>query len=338
MLSRLIARATLLATALSSAHVSHAHHSQSAFSDELTEFVGVLSDVRWINPHVILTLDVADAGESAGRWTFEIDSIYMLLRSGVSRELLPVGQEIRLAGYRSNTDPREALGMNMLLPDGREALLLGRARPLWTDDVLGLPVGATSNNTVVANTAAENRGIFRVWSSPRPAERAMHLPFRETAVAARSTFDLMDNFATRCEPEGLPRLLRNPHPFEFVDRGAEILMRSQLYDLVRTIRMNETAVPDDAPASPLGYSIGRWDDGVLVVETSRINWPYFDNIGTPQSENVALIERYTLSDDQSRLDYHVTVTDPATFTEDATIAGYWLALGEPILRYECLAD
>ena len=338
MMNRTIVSAMLLAAALSLVPVGHAHHSQSAFSDELTEFVGVLSDIRWINPHVILTLDVAGAGESSGRWAFEIDSIYMLLRSGVSRELFQLGQEVRLAGYPSNTDPREALGMNMLLPDGREALLLGRARPLWTDDVLGRPVGATSNNTVVANTAAEDRGIFRVWSSPRPAERTMHLPFRQAAIAARSDFDLIDNFATRCEPEGLPRLLRNPHPFEFVDRGAQIVMRSQLYDLERTIRMSETSIPDNAPASPLGYSIGRWDDGTLVVETSQINWPYFDNIGTPQSENVTVIERYTLSDDQGRLDYHITVSDPETFTDDATIEGYWLALGEPILRYECLAD
>jgi hypothetical protein len=334
-MGRIASLTTLVVIACFSSQATHAHHSQTFFSDELTEFVGVLVDVRWFNPHVVLSLDVTEGSESAGRWSFEIDSIYVLQRTGVSRDLFPIGQQVRLAGYPSNADPREALGTNLLLPDGREVLLLGRARPVWTDDVLGLPVGATANNTVLPNTADEDRGIFRVWSSPRPADRTMHLPFRDTAIAARREFDLTDNFAIRCEPEGLPRLMRNPHPFEFVDRGAEILMRSELYDLVRTIRMDETSVPDDAPASPLGYSIGRWDNGTLVIETSRINWPYFDNIGTPQSESIELVERYTLSDDQSRIDYQITVTDPATFTEPATIAGYWLALGEPIEPYEC---
>lgn len=31
----------------------------------------------------------------------------------------------------------------------------------------------------------------------------------------------------------------------------------------------------------------------------------------------------------------VTVTDPATFTRPARLSGYWLALGESILRYDC---
>ncbi len=318
--------------------LTRAHHSQTFFADELSEFVGELVDVRWVNPHVILTVDVAQDADASGRWRFEIDSIYVLKRTGVTQAMFPLGQQVRLAGYRSNADPREALGTNLLLPDGREVLLLGRARPQWTDDVLGVPVGATANNTVLPDTAAEDRGIFRVWSVPRPADRDMHLPFRAEAIAARSAFDLTDNFAIRCEPEGLPRLLRNPHPFEFVDRGAEILMRSELYDLVRTIHMNTTAVPDDVAASPLGYSLGHWDDGSLVIETSRINWPYFDNIGTPQSEHVEVVERYTLSADQSRLDYVITVSDPATFTDTATIAGHWLALGEPIEPYQCSID
>jgi len=35
------------------------------------------------------------------------------------------------------------------------------------------------------------------------------------------------------------------------------------------------------------------------------------------------------------LDFHVTVTDPATFTEPATYEYYWLALGETIEPYRC---
>ena len=48
-----------------------------------------------------------------------------------------------------------------------------------------------------------------------------------------------------------------------------------------------------------------------------------------------MVERFTLTDDQNRLDYHLTVVDPATFTEPATITGHWLALGEEIAPFEC---
>jgi hypothetical protein len=44
------------------------------------------------------------------------------------------------------------------------------------------------------------------------------------------------------------------------------------------------------------------DDGV--------NWPYYDTIGTPQSNAVEITERFALSGDQTRLDFLITVRDP----------------------------
>ena len=129
--------------------------------------------------------------------------------------------------------------------------------------------------------------------------------------------------------------MRNPHPFEFVNQGAEIILRSELYDLERTIHMDRTAASQDHPASSLGYSVGSWDGDTLVVETTLINWLWFDNIGTPQSEDVEITERFRLSQNQSRVDYHITIIDPSTFLDPATIEGHWLALGENIEPYEC---
>ena len=156
----------------------------------------------------------------------------------------------------------------------------------------------------------------------------------EAAIAARDAWDPIDNYAERCEPEGMPRIMRNPHPFEFIDHDSEISLASELYDLVRTIHMG-SAPPPNAPASPLGYSTGRWEGNALIVTTTRINWPYFDNIGTPQSEAVEMQETFTVSDDQTRLDYRLRVTDPGTFTEPAIFERFWLALGERIELYDC---
>ncbi len=46
-----------------------------------------------------------------------------------------------------------------------------------------------------------------------------------------------------------------------------------------------------------------------------------------------ITEVFTLSDDQQRLDYHMTVTDPELFAEPATvIETYWVALGEALVQ------
>ena len=198
------------------------------------------------------------------------------------------------------------------------------------------PATPRGSGTQTVDAASENLGIFRVWSAlPDGAGQWMNFPFTEAAIAAREEWDPIDNYAERCEPGGMPRIMRNPHPFEFIDNGTEISLVSELYDLVRTIHMDHSAPPSGEPASPLGYSTGRWEGSSLIVATTRINWPYFDNIGTPQSETVEMLETFTVSADQARLDYRLTVTDPGTFTEPAVFERYWLALGERIELYDC---
>jgi hypothetical protein len=111
-------------------------------------------------------------------------------------------------------------------------------------------------------------------------------------------------------------------------------LRAELYDAERLIHVNVAAAPADAPPSRLGYSLGSWDGEELAVTTSQIDWPFFENAGTPQSTAVELVERYRLSEDQARLSLRVTVMGATTFTTPATIESHWL-LGHTIDRYDC---
>jgi hypothetical protein len=117
-----------------------------------------------------------------------------------------------------------------------------------------------------------------------------------------------------------------------------ILLRTELYDIERIIHMDRSAPPPNEAPSRLGYSVGAWENRTLVVKTSRINWPYFDTIGTRQSPGIEVVERFELSPDQSRIDVTMTITDPNTFTRPAVLKGYWLALGDKLLRYDCQAE
>ncbi len=73
------------------------------------------------------------------------------------------------------------------------------------------------------------------------------------------------------------------------------------------------------------------------MTTTRINWPFFDDRGTPQADGVEIVERFTISDDETRLDYSAVIVDPATFTEPATMTnGHWRWVpGEKIEPYNC---
>ena len=305
-----------------------AHHSTAFYSDETVEVEGELVAVKWRNPHVVWQFKVTnDAGEEE-TWNMEGASTYPLKRAGVTRDLFVPGDRIKVAGQKSKREKNVMLATNMLLPDGRELLLWGNIAARFGD----------ASKLVDAST--EMKGLFRVWSTPSELFRVIQkrlsgLPYSDAALASRDDWNPIDNFVMRCEQEGMPRIMVNPHPFEFIDNGETITLHTELYDIYRTIHMDGSA-PADQDESHLGYSAGSWEGDALVIRTSRINWPYFDNIGTKQSTDVDVVERFSLNADQSRLNLHMTITDPFTFTEPAVVEGYWLALGEEMPPpYDC---
>jgi hypothetical protein len=128
----------------------------------------------------------------------------------------------------------------------------------------------------------------------------------------------------------------HPTPIEFVDEGEQIIMRIHEHDLARTIHMAPTGNSVEQPATPLGYSIGDWDGGTLVVTTTRVDWPFSDEVGTPQTDAVELIERFTVTEDQSRLDYELTATDPAVLLRPSVRTAHWMwVAGVEIEPFEC---
>ena len=108
-------------------------------------------------------------------------------------------------------------------------------------------------------------------------------PLTDAAKKSRAAFNpLTDTVAPGCRPKGMPTIMEQPYPMEFVRKGDAILLRLEEYDTVRTIDMAPRAKVDSLPKTLLGRSTGRWDGETLIVTTSRIDWPYFDPSGIPQ--------------------------------------------------------
>ena len=99
----------------------------------------------------------------------------------------------------------------------------------------------------------------------------------------------------------MPFAMQNRFPIEFVDETETIVLRLEMWQYLTNDHMDEDADERSPQSSPLGYSVGRFDNDTLIVSTTRIDWPYFDEIGTPQSPEIEAEERFTLSDDESFL-------------------------------------
>lgn len=329
--------------------ISAAHHAGAAIYDPtaMTQIEGEVTRIFWRNPHVRLVVMATDSDGKEAEWRVESNSVSILSRMGVSKDLLAVGNHIRIAGWPARRKVNGMFATNMLLPDGKEVLLAPRATPRWSDETLGTNEAWVSDGDA-SGSDYEADGIFRVWSTNMANPDSFPLfkdvvvvednyPLTDKAREAREDWDpVADNPYLGCTPMGMPRVMGQPYPIEFVDRGDQILLRIELYDIERTIKLKSSANADGILASSLGYSVGEWKGGTLIVNTTRVNWPYFDQSGVPLSNAAEIIEHFTPSEDGSRLQYRITVTDPETFTKPVSLRKYWAwRPSEVIQKFEC---
>jgi hypothetical protein len=120
-----------------------------------------------------------------------------------------------------------------------------------------------------------------------------------------------------CVPGGFPWIydVAMLEPFEIVQSPKKIVMLFATDGRWRQIFMDGRKNPEGAPDSFMGYSTGRWEGDVLVVETigiSDLNW--IDRLGHPHTDALRVEERIRkVSPD--RLDVDLLFDDPKTYTK-----------------------
>lgn len=316
-----------------------AHHSRATFYDmsRMIELEGEITRVQWRHPHVRYWIQ-ADAAYGGAVWELETTPPSLLERYGIDPDVLTVGMRVRVAGPPSKLDVNVMEVSHVLLPDGREVLLHTGLPPRWSTDTIERVLQEFTEDAVRAAEATAT-GIFRVWSRVPQGVRSpfwlSSYPLTAAARAAQAAWDPVTETETGCKPKGMPRTMSNGWPFEFADEGDRIRLLIEEFDIVRIIHLREEV--SDVARSPWGYSLGYWDDGDLIVTTTHIDSFDFGTAGIPLSGDVKIVERFSLSADERRLDYEMTVTDPATFTEPVTQQSYWIwRPGETVKPYGCI--
>ena len=315
------------------------HHARFGFDDSaLVEVEGTVESVFWRNPHIrFMVRRVTDAGEDE-LWEMEGGPVNALERAGIDSAAIQVGARVTVLGLVSRLDEHSMLPVHLTRGGGAPIVLArDRAEAFGLLDAGAEPARVIGEEEI-ESAIREANGIFRVWTNiGRTQTRSSH-PLTAAARAAKESWDQpSDDLALRCQPAGMPEAMVSPFPIEILEEGDNIIMRLEEWDNVRVVRMGEEGGIDPEPSSRLGYSIGEWEGRTLIVKTNRIDYPYLDDRGTPQSEAVEIEERFTLSADETRLDWTATVVDPNTLIEPTTLPNMhweWVP-GEKVKPYNC---
>ena len=326
------------------AQVAIAHHSSIGIYDEENpvEIQGIVTEIRWRNPHPSYTVAVMDEQGEAVDWLVETGSISTLRLRGVDRDFIRVGDRVHLAGQSSLRGRSEMFAENMLLPDGREVLLRAVSKPYW-------PAGRSGNiyeRGVDEDRGAQGRataqGMFRVWTpifndpEAYPLYSSGITQLTAQARTIKAQYDPRGSGFTECRAKGMPYIMASAYPLEFIAQGENILIRIEEFDTERLVHMNAPPVAVPESYTLLGHSRGRWEGDALVVETDGIEASYLYSDGTPQSRSINLVERFEMNDAEERLYYTLSITDPESFTETLEFSRYWV--WQPDIRiqpYRC---
>ena len=142
----------------------------------------------------------------------------------------------------------------------------------------------------------------------------------EQNIAGLKDGSVVDNARRYCVPDGLPRSLATPYPFEiFQAPPGQITIIHELNHQVRVIAMDQP-MPSEKELMTLpyynGHSVGHFEGDTLVVETAGFNEKTFmDATGAPHTDEMRTVERiHRLS--PTELEDVITIHDPMYYTRD----------------------
>jgi hypothetical protein len=155
--------------------------------------------------------------------------------------------------------------------------------------------------------------------------------------AAQAKGENLQSDAANCVPPGLPGIMTQPYPIQFLYQPNEIVMLIESYMQFRQIWTDGRPHQDDPDLTFYGDSIGHWEGDTLVVDTIGLNPQNRIAPGVGHSDKLHVVERFRRVDPEW-LEVTTTLTDPEVLAEPYTTTTYYKHLDDVIREYICLEN
>jgi hypothetical protein len=318
-----------------------AHHSFGAEFDATKRMTisGAVTKVEWTNPHIWFFVDVTDPNGRVANWALEMGSPNALMRAGWTRTSLKLGDVVAVDGFlhRSRRNVGNARVVTLaatgkrLLDPASGGVEYGSAAAAAKSDAAtaariprtaaGKPdLSGTWKPTPDPTSAAGGieglhtpRYLLDIMIDVKPSEVPL-TPWAAAIYKQRNANLRRDNPLISCLPAGVPRLNAYTHPYKIVQTPTVIVILYESLTMFRQIFIDGRALPKDPQPSWFGYSVGRWDGDVLVVESAGFNdRTWLDGSGHPHSDQMRLTERFHRTG-VGTMNIEVVINDPKAYT------------------------
>ena len=168
------------------------------------------------------------------------------------------------------------------------------------------------------------------------------IPLKARAIGFMAAWDEAAGPKYDCVPATSPSVVADPYSIQIEQQIDRVIFTYEKDDIIRTVWLEGHGHPDPRPYdfTVQGYSTGRYEDGNLVVETTKFTFdPHGldDMANVPSSTLKRVVESY--SSDGENMRAEVVTEDPVFLNGPIQFAIEWVPQDEPlILPYACLPE
>ena len=291
-----------------------AHHSAAAFdTQQEVKVIGSVTEYKFRNPHVYMTLQVKKADGSTVVMEVEAGAASVLNPLGFTRDSVAVGDVVTVVGNPARSNP--------------DKLMLGK--DLYKRDGTYYPLNIASRSIYAARDEKAT-SIAGTWFPPRTEFNGFlggtrNWPITEKGKAAMAIVDPKATTQKDCIPIGAPALMFYPVANTITVQRDRVVMKVDWMDSERTIYLDGRKHPPASETFLHGHSLGRWEGDTLVVETTNFKeHPMGLSTSLPSSIRKRLTERFKVSQDGKSLIYSGVIEDPEYLVKPVEWSGQWM--------------
>ena len=337
------------------AGTASAHHGFGNF-DRTHEVAleGTITSIDFVNPHAYVYFEATNPDGTKVAKRCEMRAATVLRRSGWSAEMFKIGETIKIQGAPDRFDANSCYVETVVFADGTSAdryaqlskpaqaapaaaraARLPTGEPNITGDwapeqvVMTDPRGRSGSLVPVSRVEEFEPGATTAppgaaagggggGAAARGGGRA-RVTYTPAGQAAADAFrgGTTENPRMRCETTSVLFDWTFDGPVNRITQsGDTITLQYGQLGFTRTIHMNAEH-PARVEPSRAGHSIGRWENDVLVVDTVGFAEGYL-NPPIKNSEQLHVVERFTLDPTAMTITREYTATDPVYYTDQYT--------------------
>lgn len=317
-----------------------AHHSSAPHFDSSMEVVveGVVTRMRFVNPHAYLYFDEEKNGELIN-WRCELTSATQLKRLGWATDTFAIGQKITMSGAPARREENVCYMNSISLRDGTE---IARHEDLnLLKQAVAAQVAQVSERPQVLENGQPNlQGPWVSKSFGRNGEGiSPDFVATEAGVAALGSYDLaFDDPILSCHIVNVIRGWNHDENVNDIVQGQNsISIKYGFMDFVRTIHLDIDEHPSALQPSTGGHSIGHWEGDTLVVDTIGFEAGVLEHRdGMQHSDQMQVFERFHFDDEREYLVRDYTVIDPLYLVGEIVGQDFMALSSEPYSAYNCV--